>query len=46
MGAEDDFKASIMKEELGELYYYTKELKELSNIKGIQARMPYDIKFN
>ncbi len=36
-------KASIIKEELGEMYPYYKELREVSKTKGPQARMPFMI---
>ena len=39
----DDVKAQLIKEELGEMYIYLKEIKKLKNYQGIQARMPYDI---
>ncbi len=39
----DDVKAQLIKEELGEMYIYLKEIKRLKNYQGIQARMPYDI---
>jgi len=39
----DDVKAQMVKEELGEMYIYLKEIKKLKNYQGIQARMPYDI---
>jgi protease-4 len=36
-------KTQLIKEELGEMYFYLKEIKRLKNYQGIQARMPYDI---
>jgi protease-4 len=34
---------NILKNELGDSYKYIKSLKELSRVKGIQARLPFDI---
>jgi protease-4 len=34
---------NILENELGDSYKYIKSLKELSKIKGIQARLPFDI---
>lgn len=34
---------SIIRSELGENYIYFKYLKDISNMKGVQARMPYEI---
>jgi protease-4 len=34
---------SLIKNELGDNYIYFKYLKEISNMKGIQARMPYEL---
>lgn len=39
----DDVKAQLVKEELGEMYFYLKQIKKLKDYQGIQARMPYDI---
>jgi protease-4 len=38
-----DAKANMIKRELGANYQYVKYIKEVSEIKGIQARLPYDI---
>jgi len=37
---------SKLKEEFGIFYPYYKEIKSLSNMKGVQARMPYSIEIN
>jgi protease-4 len=39
----DNIKSYFIKEELGESYIYYKKLQETLNLKGIQAKMPYDI---
>jgi len=39
----DEVKSQVVKQELGEMYFYLKEIKKLKNYQGIQARMPYDI---
>jgi protease-4 len=38
-----DIQARYMKMKLGELYPYFEQIKELNTLKGIQARMPFDI---
>jgi protease-4 len=43
MSGGNEVKAQLVKEELGEMYIYLKEIKKLKNYQGIQARMPYDI---
>ena len=40
-----DVEAKIMKSRLGEHYQILQKVKEFENMKGIQARMPYDIIF-
>lgn len=42
----NDVKTQLVKEELGEMYIYLKEINKLKNYQGIQARMPYDISFH
>jgi len=37
-------RTKILKEELGEQYYYYEKIKEAKSMKGIQARLPYDLK--
>jgi len=37
---------SNLEKELGKGYYYLKELKEVYNMKGVQARMPFSIQIN
>ncbi len=37
-------KLKFLEEELGENYYYYEKLRELKSLKGIQARMPYEIR--
>lgn len=39
----DNIQSYFVKQELGESYNYYKKLKETVNLKGIQAKMPYDI---
>ncbi len=39
----DNASESIIRNELGENYIYFKYLKDISNMKGVQARMPYEI---
>jgi protease-4 len=38
----NNVKAYLVKQELGESYVYYQKLKEVINLKGIQAKMPYD----
>ena len=45
INAEEEIKASMVKEQLGELYYYVQELKSISQYNGIQTRLPYEIRF-
>lgn len=42
----DNVRAHILKDELGEKYKYYEYLKRAANLKGIYARMPYEISFN
>ncbi len=37
-------KVEILKNELGENYYYYKRLEEIKSMKGIQARMPFELR--
>ena len=37
---------SLMKAKLGELYPYLELLDKVENMRGVQARMPYEIEFN
>ncbi len=39
-------KAGLVKEELGELYPYLKEIQKLKNLRGVQARMPFEMEIN
>lgn len=39
----DNIKAYFIKEELGESYQYYQNLKETTNLKGIQARIPFNV---
>ena len=39
----DDIKLNLIKKELGETYRFYDELKEIGNLSGIQARLPYFI---
>jgi len=39
----NEIQARYMKIKLGELYPYLEQIQELNTLKGIQARMPYDI---
>ena len=45
MNTEQEIKASLVKQELGDMYYYLKEIKKINRYNGIQTRMPYDIRF-
>lgn len=45
MNTEQEIKASLVKQELGDMYYYWKEIKKVNRYNGIQTRMPYDIRF-
>jgi protease IV len=42
-GLKNDVRINILKEELGENYVYYNNLQKILNIKGVQARLPYDI---
>ncbi|MBU0697419.1 MAG: signal peptide peptidase SppA [Bacteroidetes bacterium] len=42
--SEDKIQTYMVKKELGLNYTYYQQLKEITNMKGIQARMPYQIK--
>ena len=37
----DNTKASMIKSELGQHYQYYNYLKEISDMKGVQARLPF-----
>ena len=39
-------KASVIEQELGESYKYLKMIKDIQEIKGIQARLPYFLEIN
>lgn len=39
-------KAAIIRSELGEMYPVYKSLQEMRRMKGIQARLPYELIFN
>ena len=41
-----DKEESILEKELGENYKYFRYLKELKEMKGTQARMPFEISIN
>lgn len=41
----DDLETRFMKTHLGENYLILKQLRKFENIKGIQARLPYEISF-
>lgn len=45
-GEEDEGVQSLVKKELGADYKYYEYLKKARNIRGIQARMPYELEFN
>lgn len=45
-GESDDNVQTVIKKELGDDYKYYQYLQKARNIKGIQARMPYEIEFN
>jgi protease-4 len=42
--SEDKIQTYMVKKELGVSYPYYQQLKEITNMKGLQARMPYEIK--
>jgi protease-4 len=42
----NDVQVRYMKMKLGDLYPYFEQVRELNTFKGIQARLPYDIKIN
>lgn len=39
----DNIKSYFLKEELGESYQYYQQLKETTNLRGIQARIPFNV---
>ena len=41
-----DIKLSLLKKELGESFRFYKELSEIKELEGIQARLPYFIEIN
>ena len=41
--SQDEMEARTMKSYLGEQYLYMKHLKNVLNLKGVQARLPYEI---
>ncbi|UII29403.1 signal peptide peptidase SppA [Fulvivirga maritima] len=43
---EGDTKSEAIKAELGELYPYFEMLKKTENLKGVQARLPYELNLN
>lgn len=45
MDKPEEIKASYIKSELGEMYYYYEALEQLKQKTGIQTRMPFDIHF-
>jgi protease IV len=42
----ENIRARFLKNELGEAHKYYEQLKKLSHLNGIYARMPYDIAIN
>ena len=44
--SEDKIKLYMVKQELGISYPYYQKVKKVMNIKGLQARMPYEIEIN
>jgi protease-4 len=40
---EKETEAKVIKNQLGDSYKYLKNLKTIINLKGVQARMPYDL---
>jgi protease-4 len=40
---EKETESKVLKNQLGETYIYLKNLKTIINLKGVQARMPYDL---
>jgi len=44
--SEDKIKVYMVKQELGVSYPYYQKVKKVMNIKGLQARMPYEIEIN
>ena len=44
--SEDKIKIYMVKQELGVSYPYYQKVKKVMNIKGLQARMPYEIEIN
>jgi protease IV len=45
-GGTDDLRSGILKKELGEKYRYYEYLKKASALRGIYARLPYDLIIN
>jgi protease-4 len=41
--SDDRIKTYFVKQELGQSYQYYQKLKEVANMKGLQARLPYEI---
>ena len=41
--SQDEMEARTMKSYLGEQYLYMKHLKNVLNLKGVQARLPYEM---
>lgn len=39
-------KSEFVKQEVGEFYPYLKELQKVKNLKGVQARMPFEMEIN
>jgi protease-4 len=39
----DDIETRAMKSNLGEQYIYIKQLKNVLQLKGVQARLPYEM---
>ncbi|MBK0382407.1 signal peptide peptidase SppA [Pedobacter sp. SD-b] len=42
----DKIKSYMVKQELGTSYQYYQKVKEISNMRGLQARMPFDLEVN
>ncbi|MDH5476648.1 MAG: signal peptide peptidase SppA, partial [Cyclobacteriaceae bacterium] len=45
MNTKQEIRTSLVKQELGEMYSYLKEIKKINRYNGIQTRMPYEIRF-
>jgi len=41
--SDERIKAYFVKQELGQSYQYYQKIKEVANMKGLQARLPYEI---